>query len=149
MLANDWKVSADIYSVTSWSELRRDALEVDRERLLNPSKSIRAPYLTEKLKDVTNPIVAVSDYMRAVPDSIRQWLPNEFYSLGTDGWGLSDTRGALRRHFLVDAASITVQSLAALVAKGGLEASVLQSAVDRYQLADPKAADAGNTEGSG
>ena len=135
MLANDWKVSADIYSVTSWSELRRDALEVDRERLLNPSKSIRAPYLTEKLKDVTNPIVAVSDYMRAVPDSIRQWLPNEFYSLGTDGWGLSDTRGALRRHFLVDAASITVQSLAALVAKGGLEASVLQSAVDRYQSA--------------
>jgi pyruvate dehydrogenase E1 component len=149
MLANDWKISADIYSVTSWSELRRDALEVDREKLLNPSKSIRAPYLTEKLKDVTNPIVAVSDFMRAVPDSIRQWLPNDFYSLGTDGWGLSDTRGALRRHFLVDAASITVQSLAALVVKGALEASVLQSAVDRYQLADPKAADAGNTEGSG
>ena len=87
--------------------------------------------------------------MRAVQDQIASWVPNEFASLGTDGWGLSDTRGALRRHFLVDAESITVQTLASLAGSGKVEKSLVAQAINKYQLLDPAAADAGNTEGSG
>jgi len=87
--------------------------------------------------------------MRAVQDQIRDWVPGDFVSLGTDGWGMSDTRGALRRHFLVDAESITVQSLARLAKSGEFDGTRLTEAIDRYQLRDPAAADAGNTEGSG
>jgi pyruvate dehydrogenase E1 component len=87
--------------------------------------------------------------MRAVQDQIREWVPGDFVSLGTDGWGMSDTRGALRRHFLVDAESITVQSLARLAAGGEFDRVRLREAIDRYRLDDPSAAEAGNTEGSG
>jgi pyruvate dehydrogenase E1 component len=93
--------------------------------------------------------VAVSDYIRAVQDQVREWVPSDFVSLGTDGWGMSDTRGALRRHFLVDAESITVQTLAALAARGEVDRAVVVEARDRYRLDDPTAADAGNTEGAG
>jgi pyruvate dehydrogenase E1 component len=87
--------------------------------------------------------------MRAVQDQIREWVPQPFVSLGTDGWGLSDTRGALRRHFLVDAESITVQTLATLAQQGLVERARVSEAFAKYQLDDPAAADAGNTEGSG
>ena len=87
--------------------------------------------------------------MRAVQEQILPWVPQDFYALGTDGWGHSDTRGALRRHFLVDAESITVQTLAALADQGEIDPGVVASAIDRYQLGDPAAADAGNTEGGG
>ena len=95
------------------------------------------------------PVVGVSDYMRELQDLIRPWVPGDYATLGTDGWGMSDTRGALRRHFLVDAQSITVQTLAMLARRGEFEAHRVQEAIDRYQLRDPKAAGAGNTEGSG
>jgi pyruvate dehydrogenase E1 component len=87
--------------------------------------------------------------MRAVQDQISDWVPNEFASLGTDGWGLSDTRGALRRHFLVDAQAITVQTLTLLAKRGEFDMSRVSEAVSRYKLHDVSAADAGNTEGSG
>ena len=87
--------------------------------------------------------------MRAVQDQISDWVPNEFASLGTDGWGLSDTRGALRRHFLVDAQAITVQTLSLLAKRGEFDVNRVAEAVDRYQLHDVTAADAGNTEGAG
>ena len=148
ILANEWGVSADVWSVTSWNELRRDGLEVDRHNLLNPFNK-RTAYVADKLAGVSGPVIAVSDYMRSVQDQIREWVPTDFVSLGTDGWGLSDTRGALRRHFLVDAQSIVVQTLASLAKRGEVDAQVVQDAVDRYQLGDPKAAGAGNTEGSG
>jgi pyruvate dehydrogenase E1 component len=93
--------------------------------------------------------VAVSDYMRAVQDQIRPFVSADFISLGTDGWGMSDTRGALRRHFLVDAESITTQTLAMLAAKGQVDPDAPAAAARRYQLDDPGAADAGNTEGTG
>ncbi len=93
--------------------------------------------------------MAVSDYMRAVQDQIRPFVPGEFISLGTDGWGMSDTRGALRRHFLVDAESITTQALAMLAKQGKVDPDAAAQAAARYQLSDPGAADAGNTEGSG
>jgi len=142
-------VQAEIWSVTSWVELRRDALEVDRANFLNPTAKPKVPFVTQQLESAIGPIIAVSDYMRQVPDQIRQWVKQDFYSLGTDGWGMSDTRGALRRHFLVDAESITVQALAALAAKGAIPAEQVTQALTEYQLADPKAADAGNTEGTG
>ncbi len=149
LLLQDWGVSADVWSVTSWNELRRDGLEVDRHNLLHPEQEPRQAYVTERLANTSGPVVAVSDFMRAVQDQIASWVPNDFASLGTDGWGLSDTRGALRRHFLVDAESITVQTLASLAASGKIQKSTVAQAIDKYQLLDPAAADAGNTEGSG
>ena len=149
ILRNEWGVSADVWSVTSWNELRRDGLEADRHNLLNPTSAPRVPYVADKLQAVEGPVIAVSDYMRAVQDQIREWVPTDFVSLGTDGWGMSDTRGALRRHFLVDAQSIVVQTLTSLAKRGEVSTDVLQQAIDRYQLWDPKAAGAGNTEGGG
>jgi len=149
LLAQDWGVSADVWSVTSWNELRRDGLAADRHNLLYPEQEPQQAYVTQRLEGTTGPVVAVSDFMRAVQDQIAAWVPNAFASLGTDGWGLSDTRGALRRHFLVDAESITVQTLASLAASGEVNKTVVSQAINKYQLLDPAAADAGNTEGSG
>ena len=148
ILSEEWGVNADVWSVTSWTELRRDGLKVDRHNLLNP-KDRQTAYITTRLANQPGPVIAVSDYMRSVQDSIREWVPQEFISLGTDGWGMSDTRGALRRHFLVDAQSITVQTLAMLAKQGKIDESKVTEAIARYNLADPKAAGAGNTEGSG
>ena len=149
LLQQDWGVSADVWSVTSWNELRRDGLAADRHNLLYPEQEPQQAYVTQRLEGTTGPVVAVSDFMRAVQDQIAAWVPNAFASLGTDGWGLSDTRGALRRHFLVDAESITVQTLASLAASGEVNKTVVSQAINKYQLLDPAAADAGNTEGSG
>jgi pyruvate dehydrogenase E1 component len=149
LLRDDWGVSADVWSVTSWNELRRDGLAADRHNLLYPEQEPRQAYVTQRLANTSGPVVAVSDFMRAVQDQIASWVPNDFASLGTDGWGLSDTRGALRRHFLVDAESITVQTLASLAASGKVEKSTVAQAITKYQLLDPAAADAGYTEGSG
>jgi pyruvate dehydrogenase E1 component len=149
LLREQWGVFADVWSVTSWNELRRDGLAADRFNLLNPDAEQRVPYVTERLQGRQGPVIAVSDWMRAVQDQIREWVPQEFVSLGTDGWGMSDTRGALRRHFLVDGESITVQALTQLAKQGQFDRSRLREAVDRYSLHDPSAADAGNTEGSG
>ena len=148
LLQKDWGVSADVWSVTSWNELRRDGLAVDRHNLLNPSNKMSA-YLTDRLKDAQGPVIAVSDYMRTVQDQIAPWIPQQFASLGTDGFGLSDTRGALRRHFKVDAESIVVATLAELAKSGDVKESVVQEALNKYRLDDISAADPGNTEGSG
>ena len=148
LLRDEWNVNADVWSVTSWNELRRDGLDTDRHNLLNPEDQ-KISFLTKRLISQPGPVIAVSDYMRAVQDGIRDWVPQNFASLGTDGWGMSDTRGALRRHFLVDAQSITVQTLATLAKEGKFEASRVREAIDRYQLWDPKAANSGNTEGGG
>jgi pyruvate dehydrogenase E1 component len=149
MLAQDWGIDADVWSVTSWNQLRRDGLAADRHNMLNPQSDPVIPYITKRLEGRTGPVVAVSDWMRAVQDQVREWVPQPFVSLGTDGWGLSDTRGALRRHFLVDAESITVQALAMLVKEGEVDVQTVAKALDMYQLHDPAAAEAGNTEGSG
>jgi pyruvate dehydrogenase E1 component len=116
--------------------------------LVNPSQP-KTAFITKKLAGHEGPVVAVSDFMRAVQDQISPWVKNPFISLGTDGFGLSDTRGALRRHFKVDAASITIAALSQLAAEGEIKSKVVQQAVDRYQINDVKAADPGNTEGSG
>jgi pyruvate dehydrogenase E1 component len=148
LLQKDWGVSADVWSVTSWNELRRDGLAVDRHNLLHPS-SKKSAYITNRLKGAQGPVVAVSDYMRSVQDQIAPWVEQDFVSLGTDGFGLSDTRGALRRHFKVDAESIVVRTLAQLAQSGEVKGSVVQEALTKYRLDDISAADPGNTEGSG
>lgn len=148
LLESDWGVSASVWSVTSWNELRRDGLAVDRHNLLHPSDQ-RSAYVTNKLNGAPGPVIAVSDYMRAVQDQIAPWVEQEFVSLGTDGFGLSDTRGALRRHFKVDAESIVIATLAELAKAGEVKQSVIQEAIDKYQINDINAADPGNTEGSG
>ncbi len=149
LLRDDWGVQSDVWSVTSWNELRRDGLAADRHNLLHPDDEPQVAYVTQRLAGRPGPVIAVSDWMRAVQDQISEWVPQEFTSLGTDGWGMSDTRGALRRHFLVDAESITVQTLTMLAKSGEFDQAQLAGAIERYQLHDPAAADAGNTEGSG
>ncbi|HNE89178.1 MAG TPA: pyruvate dehydrogenase (acetyl-transferring), homodimeric type, partial [Actinomycetota bacterium] len=149
LLHSQWGVAADVWSVTSWNELRRDGLSAQRAALLNPGEPARVPYVTQRLAETEGPVVAVSDYMRAVQDQIQPFVPGDFMSLGTDGWGLSDTRGALRRHFLVDAESITVQALALLARQGKIDPAAVATAAAQYHLDDPGAADAGNTEGGG
>mgnify|MGYP003347613815 CR=1 FL=1 len=148
LLADDWNVAADIWSVTSWNELRRDGLAVDRHNLLNPDEKWNS-FVTKKLSGTSGPVIAVSDFMRAVQEQISPWVPNKFYSLGTDGFGLSDTRGALRRHFKVDAESIVVASLSQLAEMGEIKAKLVREAISKYQLDDVRAADPGNTEGTG
>jgi pyruvate dehydrogenase E1 component len=148
LLAQDWGIQANVWSVTSWNELRRNGLEVDRHNLLNPRDKRRA-YITDKLSGYKGSVLAVSDFMRAVQDQISPWVEQGFASLGTDGFGLSDTRGALRRHFKVDAESIVVGVLAQLAKEGKLSEKKVEKAVNKYRLADVTAADPGNTEGTG
>ena len=148
LLESDWGVSASVWSVTSWNELRRDGLAVDRHNFLNPADQ-RTAYVAHKLRSAEGPVIAVSDYMRAVQDQIAPWVSQDFVSLGTDGFGLSDTRGALRRHFKVDAESIVIATLSALAKSGEVKAGVVQEAINKYQINDINAADPGNTEGSG
>ncbi|MEN3361246.1 MAG: pyruvate dehydrogenase component [Mycobacteriales bacterium] len=147
LLAEQWGVAADVWSVTSWSELRRDAIAADEQALLHPGEQARTPYVTQALSGAAGPVVAVSDWMRAVPDQISRWVPSDYASLGTDGFGTSDTRGALRRHFHVDAESITVAVLTELARRGEVKHEVLQQAVDGYRLTEVTAAGAGNTAG--
>ncbi|BCJ34516.1 pyruvate dehydrogenase E1 component [Actinocatenispora thailandica] len=140
LLADDWGVSADVWSVTSWTELRRDADRVEEHNLLHPEQEAATPYVTAKLADAAGPAVAVSDYMRAVPDLIARYVPTDFTALGTDGFGHSDTRGALRRHYHVDAESITVTALRQLARRGEVDAQVPAQAFKKYQLDDVNAA---------
>jgi len=140
LLAEEWGVQADVWSATSWSELRREAVEIDRYNLLHPDEEPRVPYVTQVLSDAAGPIVAVSDWMRAVPDLIRPWVPAPMYTLGTDGFGFSDTRPAARRYFLVDAESITVATLAALARTGDVKQSAVSEAARKYRIDDVTAA---------
>jgi len=139
MLAEQWGVGAEVWSVTSWNELRRDGVEAEHHNLVHPEAEPKVPYVHTVLEGDA-PVVAVSDWMRAVPDQIRQWIPARFTTLGTDGFGLSDTRPATRRHFAVDAESITAAALATLAAEGRLDRSVAVEAAAKYHIHDPQAA---------
>ncbi|ONI87295.1 pyruvate dehydrogenase (acetyl-transferring), homodimeric type [Saccharothrix sp. ALI-22-I] len=140
LLSEEWGVQADVWSATSYSELRREAVEVDRHNLLHPDQEPRVPYVTQVLADAAGPVVAVSDWMRAVPDLIRPYVPTDMTTLGTDGFGFSDTRPAARRHFLVDAESVVVATLAALAKRGEIEQSLVVQAARKYRIDDVSAA---------
>jgi pyruvate dehydrogenase E1 component len=131
LLAEEWGVAADVWSATSWTELRRDALEADAALLRGEE---RVPFVRQALHGAEGPVLAVSDYMRQVPDQIAQWVEQDYSSLGADGFGLSDTRAAARRHFGVDAQSIVVAALAQLARRGEVKASAVKEARERYGL---------------
>jgi pyruvate dehydrogenase E1 component len=134
MLATDWGVSADVWSATSWTELRRDALAAEAWNMLHPDEPSRVPYVSSVLADAPGPVVAVSDWIKAVPDQIARWVPGTYTSLGTDGFGFSDTRPAARRFFHVDAESITVAVLWELARSGKVDAGLPARAIARYRL---------------
>jgi pyruvate dehydrogenase E1 component len=135
LLAEDWGVAAEAWSATSWTELRRDALSCDEWNMLHPDDANpRVPYVVSALADHPGPVVAVSDWIRAVPDQIARWVSAPYTSLGTDGWGFSDTRPAARRFFHVDAPSVTLAVLTQLVKAGELKPEVLGQAISKYRL---------------
>jgi pyruvate dehydrogenase E1 component len=139
MLAEQWGVGAEVWSVTSWGELRRDGVACEQHNLLHPDAEPRVPYISRALAGDT-PVIATSDWMRALPDLVRQWVSAPFTSLGTDGFGLSDTRPAVRRHFNVDAESITVAALETLAARGEFDRGAVAEAAAKYRIDDPQAA---------
>jgi pyruvate dehydrogenase E1 component len=175
LLATDWGVPAAVWSATSWTELRRDALACESWNLLHPSQTPRVPYVTSALSGAAEadasgtgasgagpaagsgaagsgpagsgaagsgpagsgpagPFVAVSDWIRAVPDQIARWVPGPYTSLGTDGFGFSDTRPAARRFFHVDAESIVLAVLAELAKSGAVDRSAPAQAITKYKL---------------
>jgi pyruvate dehydrogenase E1 component len=139
MLAEDWGVQADVWSVTSWNELARDAVATEEHNLLNPGDEPRKPWVSERLADAQGPFVASTDYMCAVPLQIARWVPGDFRVLGTDGFGFADTRPAARRFFHVDAQSIVVQALLALADAGEVPRDKAVEAAKRYRIDDPTA----------
>ena len=136
ILAEEFDVAADVWSATSYQQLRREALEVERWNRLHPEEARRQPYVTDVLESTEGPVVAVSDSMKAVQDQIARWVPAPYIPLGTDGFGRSDDREQLRRFFEVDAESIVVATLAALAEFGDVKPEVVTEAMKRFEI-DP------------
>jgi pyruvate dehydrogenase E1 component len=134
MLAQDYDVHCEVMSAPSFSELRRDALDCDRWNLLHPTETARVPYVSEVLQGRTGPFIAASDYVRNVPDQIRQWVPGRYVVLGTDGYGRSDAREALRAHFEVDRRFIVLATLRALADDGVVPRALLAEAIGKLGI---------------
>ena len=147
LLRDDWGVSADIWSVTSWTELRRDGLAHDEAVFLYPDTDFEKPYITSKLEDEAGPFLGVSDYMHAVPDMVRPWIPGDYATLGADGFGFSDTRPAARRAFKIDGPSIVVRVLQQLVKRGEMDSNAPAQAIAKYRLYDVTAGTSGSAGG--
>jgi pyruvate dehydrogenase E1 component len=140
ILADRFGVSTDVWSVTSYKELRRDALAAERWNMLHPAKRVRKPYITKALAGSEGPVIAASDNMRSLPDMVRQWLPGDLHALGTDGFGRSESREALRRHFEVDAECIALATLYALSRQGKVKKEEVSQAIADLGI-DPEKAD--------
>nr|CAA6826475.1 MAG: Pyruvate dehydrogenase E1 component (EC [uncultured Thiotrichaceae bacterium] len=136
MLDEEWGVDADIWSVPSFNELTREARDIERWNMLHPLEDARTPYITQCLKDRRGPAIAATDYIRSYADQIRAWVPSAYSVLGTEGFGRSDTRAQLRKHFEVDRYYIVIASLKALVYEGSLPAGKLAEALEKYNI-DP------------
>jgi pyruvate dehydrogenase E1 component len=147
VLGEEWGVSADVWSVTSWAELRRDGLAAEEHNFLHPGEQAQVPYVTTKLADARGPIIASTDYVSEVPDQIRQFVPNAWATLGADDHGFSDTRQAARRFFHIDVHSIVVRALQELAAAGEVDVSAPKEAAEKYQLLDVNAGTTGNAGG--
>ena len=141
LLAENHDVAAELWSATSYKALREDGLAADRYNRLHPSATPRTPYISEVLAGAEGPIVAVTDFMKAVPDQVARWVPAPFVTLGTDGFGRSDTRKELRRHFETDAAHVVVATLDGLRQSGEGKVEEVEDAIGRYGIdADKRAA---------
>jgi pyruvate dehydrogenase E1 component len=147
LLARDWGVAADVWSVTSWSELRRDGIGAEEQAFLNPDEQPRTAYVTERLGASEGPIVAVSDFARSVPDQIRPYVPRRYATLGADGFGFSDTRAAARRYFTIDGPSVVVRALELLAEEGKVDRALAGQAIERYRLHDVNAGTTGTAGG--
>jgi pyruvate dehydrogenase E1 component len=137
LLESDWGVLSDVWSVTSFSELRRDGIEAERFNMLHPDEPPRRPYVHDLLAHRRGPVVASTDYLRAVPDQIRQWVDasgHRYRTLGTDGYGRSDFRRALRRFFEVDRWYVTVAALRELAEEGTISVEVVSQAIEKYGI---------------
>jgi pyruvate dehydrogenase E1 component len=133
-------VEADVFGVTSWQRLREEALETERWNRLHPAEAPRVSYVERTLAGAPGPFVAATDFMKLVPDMIARWIPGDFVPLGTDGYGLSDTREALRRHFEVNAEHIAAAVLSALASRGSLPPAEAASAIRSLGI-DPERGD--------
>jgi len=138
LLARDFDVVADVWSVTSFTELRRDGIEVERWNMLHPTSTPRRSFVSQSLDGRRGPVIASTDYLRAFPDQIRQWVPGPYRSLGTDGYGRSDSRRALRRFFEVDRHYVVVAALRELAELGEVDPEVVAEAIRKYEI-DPEA----------
>ncbi len=134
LLAEDWNVEADVWSVTSYTELRRDGLEVDRWNMLHPTSKPQRAYLTECLDGHKGPVIASTDYIRALPDQVRQWVDRPYRVLGTDGYGRSDSRSALRGFFEMDRRYLAVAALRELADLGEVKPGQVKKAIERYEI---------------
>ena len=139
ILEADWKVAADVWSVTSFTELRRDGLGIERWNRLHPDAQPKQTWVEQSLAKTSGPVIAASDYMRALPDMIRTWVPRRYVSLGTDGFGRSDSRAALRDFFEVDRNHIVVAALKALADEGTIERKIVGRAIEKYGIAVDRA----------
>ena len=137
LLKKDWNVEADVWSVTSFNELRRDGQDAERWNMLHPTKKARVPYVTEQLDGTDGPIVAATDYMRAYADQIRPYLSKRYLTLGTDGFGRSDMRSQLRKFFEVNRYYVAVAALKVLADEGRVESAVVSKAIRKYKI-DPE-----------
>ena len=140
LLHNDFGIAANVWSVTSWSELRRDGMACARHNRLNPAATPRSSHVENALSAHHGPVIAASDYVTAVPDLIRAWVPRRYVALGTDGYGRSDTRENLRRFFEMDRHHIAVAALAALADEGTINRDIVADAVRRYGIVATAAA---------
>jgi pyruvate dehydrogenase E1 component len=138
MLEKDYGVSSDIWSITSYKELYRDAIDTDRWNMLNPEKEQKVPYVTGMLNDEQGVFVAASDYIKALPASISQWMPGPFTMLGTDGFGRSEDRERLRDFFEVDARYIVAATLGMLAKEGKIKTDVVLKAIKDMKLKQDK-----------
>lgn len=147
ILREDWGVDAAVYSVTSWTELRREALTAEKHNFEHPNEEARKPYVTSVLEQAEGPTIATSDFEHLVHDQIARWVPGKYYPLGADGFGFSDTRAAARRYLKIDAESVVLRALQGLVEEGKMDRSVLQQAIDKYDLFNPNAGRSGGEGG--
>jgi pyruvate dehydrogenase E1 component len=134
LLAADWGVGAELWSAPGWVGLHRDGVATDEHNLLSPDQEPRRSIVAEQLGESEAPVVGVTDYQQAVPELISRWVPATYITLGTDGFGLSSTRAALRRHFRIDAEHIAVAALSGLARDGAVKADTVGEAIARYGI---------------
>ena len=137
LLSADWGVAADIWSATSFNELAREAHAVDRENRLHPEKDHKTSYITVCFKDRSGPFIAATDYIRNYAEQIRKWIPGNYVVLGTDGFGRSDTRAQLRKHFEVNRYHVAIAALGALAEEGAIPGKTVAEAIKKYNI-DPE-----------
>ncbi|MGQ4553972.1 pyruvate dehydrogenase (acetyl-transferring), homodimeric type [Dermabacteraceae bacterium CCM 9519] len=147
LLRDDWNIPADVWSVTSWTEMRKEALEAEKHNFLHPEEDARKPWISQRLEGVEGPFIASTDFDYLVPDLIRPWIPGRYGVLGGDGWGFSDTRAAGRRYLHIDAHSMVVKALQELAAEGKVERSVVSQAIAKYDLLNVNAGQSGSAGG--